>query len=78
MLEGLELPVVWVSVVWDDRRHMIGIQELASRYGISRQQIYQRLSATDLTPLKRGNRSFFTPDMVDELDRVDGLLSQGF
>ena len=57
---------------------MLTITDLASRYGISLQQMYVRLGATDIKPMKRGNRSFFSPEQVEELDRVDGLLKEGF
>ena len=55
---------------------MLTIPDLAQRYGISRQQLYVRLGATDVKPLKRGNRSFFAPEQVEELDRVDALLKR--
>ncbi|EHA64068.1 MerR family transcriptional regulator [Synechococcus sp. WH 8016] len=57
---------------------MLTITDLAQRYGISRQQLYVRLGATDVKPMKRGNRSFFAPEQVEELDRVDALLKEGF
>ena len=57
---------------------MLTIPDLAQRYGISRQQLYVRLGATDVKPMKRGNRSFFAPEQVEELDRVDALLKEGF
>ena len=57
---------------------MLTIPDLAQRYGISRQQLYVRLGATDVKPMKRGTRSFFVPEQVVELDRVDALLKEGF
>ena len=54
------------------------IPELAERWGISRQQVYQRLNAAGISPLKRGRYSYLTPEMVAEMDEVDGLLRQGF
>lgn len=62
----------------DTAQRPLTVVELARRYGVSRQQIYQRLQATDLTPMKRGNRSFFAPEQVGELDRIHELLAQGF
>lgn len=56
----------------------LSVKDLCARYGIARQSLYQRLGATTITPLKRGNQSFFCTEMVDELDRVHRLLAQGF
>lgn len=56
----------------------LSVRDLCTRYGLARQSLYQRLSATSITPLKRGNQSFFSPEMVEELDRVHHLLGQGF
>lgn len=83
--KGLEWIVILLSVclIALDRQLIpstepFTVLELAARYGVSRQQIFERLKATDLTPMKRGNRSFFTPDQVIEFDRIDELLKQGF
>ena len=57
---------------------MLTIQDLVSRYGISRQQIYERIRAAAVTPIKRGNRSLFNEEMVARLDEQHQKLLQGF
>lgn len=57
---------------------MLTVQDLVSRYGISRQQIYERIRAAAVTPVKRGNRSLFNEEMVARLDEQHQKLLQGF
>ena len=57
---------------------MLAVQDLVSRYGISRQQIYERIRAAAVTPDKRGNRSLFNEEMVARLDEQHQKLLQGF
>ena len=57
---------------------MLTIQDLVARYGISRQQIYERIRAAAVTPVKRGNRSLFNEAMVARLDEQHQKLLQGF
>ncbi len=57
---------------------MLTIQDLVARYGISRQQIYERIRAAAVTPIKRGNRSLFDESMIKRLDEQHQKLLQGF
>ena len=57
---------------------MLTIQDLVSRYEVSRQQIYERLRSSGVSPIKRGNRSLFDEEMVARLDEQHLKLQQGF
>jgi hypothetical protein len=57
---------------------VLTIQDLIARYGVSRQQIYERLRRTCVTPSKRGNRSYFSDEDVAILDAQHDRLREGF
>ena len=57
---------------------MLTIQDLVARYDISRQQIYERMKAVGVNPIKRGNRSLFDEAMVATLDEQHLRLKEGF
>ena len=70
---------VW-SVRLTDKRttYMLTIQDLVSRYGVSRQILYECLRASQVSPVKRGNRSLFNEEMVATLDAQRQRLKDGF
>ncbi|ABB35421.1 helix-turn-helix domain-containing protein [Synechococcus sp. CC9605] len=71
---------VCLSCVWLTDNHqttVLTVQELAARYGITRQSVYERLKAAGITPVKRGNRSLFDKEMVACLDEQHRKLQQG-
>ena len=57
---------------------MLTIQDLVARYGVSRQQVYEQLRLSGISPVKRGNRSLFDEAMVAQLDVQHQKLQQGF
>ena len=57
---------------------MLTVQGLSARYGVSRQTLYERLRASGVSPIKRGNRSLFDEDMVAVLDAQHQQLKDGF
>ncbi|MDC0303041.1 hypothetical protein OAL13_00290 [bacterium] len=54
------------------------MRDLGDRYNVSRQTLTSRLKVATFTPLKRGQQNWFLPEHVEEMDRIDGLLRQGF
>jgi DNA-binding transcriptional regulator YiaG len=56
------------------------VDELCSRYELSKQSLYERLKAIGVKGYKKkgcGNSVFFSPEMVFQLDFVDKQLLQG-
>lgn len=53
------------------------VEDLKLRYGVSKQTLYNRLNAADVTGKKVKGKTFFTPNEVWSLDQVAGFIEQG-
>ena len=55
----------------------LSIQQLCARYNISRQTLYKRLKGLKIALTKQDNKSYISPEAVQELDNLNEFIKQG-
>ena len=53
-------------------------KDLLDRYGVSKQTLYTRIKAIEISGTKRGKQVFFSPVEVHQLDAAHDALGKGY